>query len=213
MPDAPHNTRTQLYLVTPPVAEADSILDDLGAALAAGEIACVLLDPGTADEHAAKKIIRAVGALVQGQGTALLVAGSASLAARAGADGVHLAAPGPELGDALESLKPERIVGVSGLRTRHDAMTVAETGIDYVMFGEPYRDGTMPSLDLVLERTEWWAELFEIPCVAYAPDLEAIGRLAAAGADFVALGPRLWLGRGKAGAVLADAVRVLEERA
>jgi thiamine-phosphate pyrophosphorylase len=213
MPEAQQKIRTQLYLVTPPVTEPESIMAKLGAALSAGEIACVLLDPGAADEHAAKKTIRAVCALVQPKGTALLVAGSASLAARAGADGVHLFSPGPGLDEALDSLKPERIVGVSGLRSRHDAMTVAETGIDYVMFGEPHRDGGVPSLSSVLERTEWWAELFEIPCVAYAPDFDSIGPLAAAGADFVALAPRIWLDEGEAGPILESALRVLEERA
>jgi thiamine-phosphate pyrophosphorylase len=213
MPEAQHKTRTQLYLVTPPVTEAESIIQELGAAFTAGEIACVLLDPGAADEHAAKKTIRAIGALVQPKGSAFLVSGSASLAARAGADGVHLSSPGPALAEALDSLKPERIVGVSGLRSRHDAMTVAETGIDYVMFGEPHRDGSFPSLDSVLERTEWWAELFEIPCVAYAPDFDSIGLLAAAGADFVALGPQIWLDKGETGPILASALRVLEEQA
>jgi thiamine-phosphate pyrophosphorylase len=213
MPQAQQKTRTQLYLVTPPVTEAESIIEELGAALDAGEVACVLLDPGEADEHSAKKTIRAVGALVQPKGTALLVAGSASLAARAGADGVHLSSPGPGLAEALDSLKPERIVGVSGIRSRHDAMMVAETGIDYVMFGEPHRDGVFPSLHSVLERTEWWAELFEIPCVAHAPNFDSIGLIAAAGADFVALGPQIWLDKGETGPILASAVKVLEERA
>ena len=38
-------------------------------------------------------------------------------------------------------LKPERIVGVGGLATRHDAMLAAEQGADYVMFGEPDQVG------------------------------------------------------------------------
>ena len=38
----------------------------------------------------------------------------------------------------------------------------------------------------------WCAELFELPCVAYAADLEEIAPLVAAGADFIALGDWLW---------------------
>ncbi len=34
----------------------------------------------------------------------------------------------------------------------------------------------------------WWAEVFEIPCVAYAAELDEIAPLAAAGADFIAVG-------------------------
>ena len=38
---------------------------------------------------------------------------------------------------AVASLKPDRIAGCGGLATRHDAMLAAESGADYVMFGEP----------------------------------------------------------------------------
>ena len=59
---------------------------------------------------------------------------------RGGADGVHL--PGRDMGPlkrALTALKPERIVGAGDVRSRHDAMQAGETGVDYVMFGEPRR--------------------------------------------------------------------------
>ena len=203
----------RLYLVTPRVSEVEAILPRLGEALAAGDIACVLLDIRAADENAAKKAIRAVAAIVQPQGAALLIAGAdaVGIAARAGADGVHVADPGPGLAEALDSLRPERIVGVSGLRSRHDAMTAAEAGVDYVMFGEPFRDGALPSLDQVLERTRWWAELFEIPCVAYAPGVESVALLASAGADFIALGGAFWSG-GTIASSVAAAARSLEAR-
>ena len=60
------------------------------------------------------------------------------------------------------------------------------------MFGEPARDGRTPPLEAIVERTGWWAELFEIPCVAYAPDLGAVPLLADCGADFVAVGHAVW---------------------
>ena len=44
---------------------------------------------------------------------------------------------------AIESLKPERIVGAGFLRTRDEAMTAGEMGADYVMFGEPRRGAAM----------------------------------------------------------------------
>jgi thiamine-phosphate pyrophosphorylase len=43
----------------------------------------------------------------------------------------------------------------------------------------------MPSLT---ERVTWWAEVFVIPCVAYAAHVEEIAPLVRAGADFIALG-------------------------
>ncbi len=67
-------------------------------------------------------------------------------------------------------------------------MTAAEAGADYVMFGEPDESGKRPGIDSVTERVTWWAELFEIPCVAYAAQLKEVEQLIVAGADFVALG-------------------------
>ena len=48
-------------------------------------------------------------------------------------------------------------------------MTLGEAGADYLMFGEPRPDGSLPALDEVVERAAWWAEIFETPCVAFAP--------------------------------------------
>jgi thiamine-phosphate pyrophosphorylase len=58
-----------------------------------------------------------------------------------------------------------------------------------VMFGEPRADGSLPPLEQVLERCRWWAEVFNIPCIGYAPDAAAVAPLAATGVEFVALGP------------------------
>ena len=93
---------------------------------------------------------------------------------------------------ALEQLKPERIAGAGGLATRHDAMTAAEAGADYVMFGEPDAAGERPSFAAIEERIAWWAEVFEAPCVGYAASDDEVAPLVKAGADFVALGDWLW---------------------
>ena len=61
------------------------------------------------------------------------------------------------------------------------------------MFGEPRRDGYTPPLAETIERTAWWAEIFETPCVAFAGALDAVAPLTAAGADFIALGDAIWL--------------------
>jgi thiamine-phosphate pyrophosphorylase len=60
------------------------------------------------------------------------------------------------------------------------------------MFGEPRGAAPAMALELLLERVSWWAEIFETPCVAYGETIEAAGRLAAAGADFVALDGAIW---------------------
>ncbi len=181
----------RLYLVTPALADAQAFAKPLAAALAAGDVAAVLLRLCDADERTQINRAKALGPVVQDKGTALLIDGHADLVARAGADGAHLTGIAA-FTDALERLKPERIVGVGGLVTRHDAMVAAEMGADYLMFGEPDAAGERPGFDAIVQRVAWWAEVFEAPCVAYAASEDEVAPLVKAGADFVALGDWLW---------------------
>ena len=72
------------------------------------------------------------------------------------------------------------------------------------MFGEP-DDGQRPSFEAIVERVDWWAEVFEIPCVGYAASSDEVGPLAAAGADFVASAVTIWDDRAGRGGVAAAA--------
>ncbi|MBI1201572.1 MAG: thiamine phosphate synthase [Rhodopseudomonas sp.] len=180
----------RLYLMTPPVDDAAVFVAPLAKALAAGDVAAVLLQLADADERSQINRIKALIAPVQAAGAALLIDGSAErdrLVARGGADGAHMLGI-DDFNAALGHLKPDWIVGCGGLSTRHDAMAAAEAGADYVMFGEPDAHGERPGLDAVLERVAWWAEVFETPCVAYAAARDEIAPLVAAGADFIAIG-------------------------
>jgi thiamine-phosphate pyrophosphorylase len=180
--------------MTPPLqlGDVEAFLPRFAAALAAAPIASALLRLAASGQGDARAIGAPLVKAAQGAGCALLVKDDARLAARLGADGVHISGAGANLSEALESLKPHRIVGAGGLRSRDEAMRAGELGADYVMFGEPRGDGSSPALDTVIERTAWWAEIFETPCVAYAPSLPDAAALARAGADFVALGEAIW---------------------
>ena len=203
----------RLYLLTPPLADAAAFAPALESALASADVACVLVRLASTDEGAAKKILKALAPVVQKRDAALLVEQAPGLAARAGADGAHLRASGeklvPQLEDAIDSLKPERIVGVGGLKSRHDAMSAGELDIDYVMFGDPAPDGYTPPAEQTLERVAWWADIFNVPCVGYAARLDDIAPLVGAGADFVALGTALWDDPRGTTAAAADAARIL----
>jgi thiamine-phosphate pyrophosphorylase len=182
------NPPTRLMLVTPLVADADAMAFRLMQAQAGGDLAAVLLRLTDGDERSRIERVKRLSGPVQAANVALIVEASALVAARGGADGVHLTG-GPEaIAEARSSLKGERIIGAGGLRARHDAMDVGEAGVDYVMFGDPRPDGSMPPLAAVIERAGWWAEIFETPCVAYAPDPESVPALVETGAEFVALG-------------------------
>jgi thiamine-phosphate pyrophosphorylase len=205
----PSKMPTRLYVVTPALADPQAAADLLGPALAAADVAAVLLRLAAADERTLINRIKEIAPIVQERGAALLVEGHAGLVARAGADGAHVAGI-TAAQEAIEALKPERIVGAGGLASRHDAMLAAAAGADYVMFGEPDATGKRPTFEAIRERIEWWTEVFEIPCVAYAASLAEIGDLAAA--EFVALGPDILSDpRGPAAAVADAAARLTTE--
>jgi len=178
-------------LVTPPVLDPGAISFRLMQAFAGGDVAAVLLRLAPGDERSLTERVKALAPPVQAQNVALVVEASAQVASRGGADGVHVTGGVEAIADARSSLRQERIIGVGGLRSRHDAMDAGEAGVDYVMFGEPRPDGSLPPLPAVIERASWWAEIFETPCIAYAPDAESVPALVETGAEFLALGA--WL--------------------
>ena len=103
---------------------------------------------------------------------------------------------------SVNSLSTSRCVGAGGLRSRDDAMEAGEQDADYVMFGEPTRDGWSPPAEQVLERAGWWTEIFNVPCVAYAATLADVAALAKIGVDFIAVRDAVWNDpRGPAAAV------------
>jgi thiamine-phosphate pyrophosphorylase len=196
----------RLYLLTPILSDVQAFAPELEAAMDAGDVACVLVQVTGNDEGEIKKAAQRLAPIVQGREAALLVEGDPRIAARVNADGVHVRAKGealgPALANAVESCRPDRIVGAGGLRSRDDAMTAGEADVDYVMFGEPAPDGWTPPPEQVLERAAWWAEIFNVPCVAYANTLEEVAELAAARVDFIALREAIWNDpRGPAAAV------------
>jgi thiamine-phosphate pyrophosphorylase len=198
----------RLYLVTPAVADPAAVQDMLGAAVRSGDVAAVLLRLAAADERTLINRAKALAPLVQDHGAALLLDGLPDIVAHVGADGAHLSDIAA-FEAALGTLKPARIAGCGGLQTRHDAMLAAERGADYVMFGEPDRRQHRPSLDALVERVAWWAELFEAPCVGFAGGIEEVAPIADAGADFLALGDWIFDYPQGAAAAVAEAANRL----
>src|SRR5688572_19949153 len=115
-PPAPPAPR--LYLATPPLTDGAALAPQLAGLLAAADIAAVLVRLADADERSKINRVKALAATVQTPGAALLLDGHVELVARSGADGIHVDRVAL-LSDALEQLKPDRIVGVGGLHSRH----------------------------------------------------------------------------------------------
>jgi thiamine-phosphate pyrophosphorylase len=200
----------RLYLATPVVDDPSSLIASLPGMLAEADVAAVLVRLKPTDQRTMISRVKALASAIQNSGAALLLDGHVELVARGGADGAHLT--GIEaMQEALPSLKPDRIAGVGGLATRHDSMAAGEAGADYVLFGEPDAHGQRPSVEAIAERLQWWAELFEPPCVGFAATLDEAGEFADAGADFVLVGDLIWADPRGAAAALMDAGQAIRQ--
>ena len=200
----------RLYLATPEVDDPSSLIASLPGLLAGADVAAVLVRLKPTDQRSMISRVKALAPAIQNSGAALLLDGHVELVARAGADGAHLT--GIEaMEEALPSLKPDRIAGVGGLATRHDSMAAGELGADYVLFGEPDARQQRPSVEAIAERLQWWAELFEPPCVGFAASREEVLEFAAAGADFVLVGDFIWADPRGAAAALMDAEQMIRQ--
>lgn len=163
----------------------------LGAALTAVQIASVLIVPRedeVLDAASAKPLVE----LAQRAGAAALIADDVPLARSLKADGVHLGISLDASGDYAEArriLGPRAIIGFDSGISRDNAMTLAEDGAEYVGFGAPPDHSDLQRARAVRdELIGWWAEIFEVPCVAFDVESpEVAEELARAGADFVAV--------------------------
>jgi thiamine-phosphate pyrophosphorylase len=204
LPPAP-----RLYLATPPIDDPAQLVAVLQELLKGEAVAAVLLRLKPSDPRSLVTRAKAIAPLVQQAGAALLLDGEPEPVARSGADGAHLNDIAA-LQEHIGALQPDRIAGVGGLRTRHDAMLAGELGADYVLFGEPDAHGQRPAPDAIAERLNWWAELFEPPCVGYALSFEEAFEFAAAGADFVLVGELIWDDARGPALALADAADAIQ---
>lgn len=167
--------------------------DRLAAAIAAADLASVILvaSPGSALSKTSVAPLIATG---QASGVAMLIEADAELARASGADGIHLPVcdhPLDVLRAARATLGVKSIVGADAGRSRHDAMSLGEDGADYVAFGlPPFVEEGDEALERQIAIVAWWAEIFEVPCVAMdVSDIAAAQKFAHAGADFVCLSP------------------------
>jgi thiamine-phosphate pyrophosphorylase len=166
-------------------------LNRVGEALdATGAVTLLLYPPqdGNIDPVVARPLVE----LAQGKKIAALLLDDAAAARASGADGVHLSWR-PEIDEAYQAtrktLGPNSIVGADAGFSRHDAMSLGETGADYVSFGKPPgEDDTGDIADERAELVQWWVDIFVVPGVAFdVTSTEEAARLARIGADFIAV--------------------------
>lgn len=197
-------TDTQLYLISPLDVGGD-FPTRLERALTAGSglVTAFQFRVKGVEGHEAALLAAPLQAICTAHDVAFIVNDSVALAKRLKADGVHLGQDDGSPRDAREELGREAQIGVTCHASRHMAMEAGEAGADYVAFGAFYPsttkdvakdrgpDAETPDLELL----EWWAGIFEIPCVAIGGITpENCKPLIEAGADFLAVSGAVWGG-------------------
>lgn len=187
----------QLYLISPLDVGGD-FPQRLVRAIDAGEgaVAAFQFRVKGLDQHDAARLAAPLQAICAERDVAFIVNDSIALAKRLKADGVHLGQGDGDVKEVREELGREAQIGVTCHASRHLAMDAGEAGADYVAFGAFFPSSTKDTEHRAeLELLEFWAGLFEIPCVAIGgitPDNCA--PLVAAGADFLAVSGAVWNG-------------------
>ncbi len=185
--------RTRLYLITPPRIE-DAFGAALAAALAAGDVAAVQLRLKDTPDADVLRIGARLKPIVQDAGAAFIVNDRPDLAAKLGADGVHIGQGDAPYAEARAALGKDKTIGVTCHASKHLAMEAAEAGADYVAFGAFFPTQTKDApIRADLDLLSWWREAMEIPCVAIGGiTVDRAEALARAGADFIAVSAGVW---------------------
>ena len=203
--------RARLFLITPRVVDAATFAPQLEAALAAGDVASLLIAPDAAPDVDLQAIAETLVPIAQKHDVAALVLGDSRVMGRARADGIHIEAGETALKEAIETLQPKSIVGAGNIRVRHEAMEAGEAGADYIFFGlldlEEGEEVHRKTIDL----GAWWADLFEPPCVLLSGrTMASVEVCARTGADFVAVRAAIWDHPDGPAAAIAEANAVLD---
>ena len=183
----------QLYLITPRAFELADFLPRLESVLDAAPIACLRLALATEDETALTRAADALRETAHARDIPLVIERHALLAERLGLDGVHLPRGATSgLRKLRETLGKDAIIGVDAGSLRHDGITMAEAGADYVSFAPVGETALGDGQQAGLELFEWWSQMIEVPVVAEgALTPELVAELAPV-ADFLAIGDEIW---------------------
>lgn len=188
-------TDCRLYLVTPPaIGDVAAFAKTLAATLDAGDVACVQLRLKDAPDDAVCRAVDFLRPEAQRRGVAFILNDRPDLAFETGCDGVHVGQDDMPCRKARAAVGGNAIVGVTCHDSRHLAMEAGEAGADYVAFGAFYPTVTKEARTMAEpELLSWWAELFEVPCVAIGGITVGNARpLVEAGADFLAVCGGVW---------------------
>jgi thiamine-phosphate pyrophosphorylase len=204
--------RPRLVLATTLLPDGDAGEAALRAALGAGDVASVLIDPAGRQPGPFQDFAERLVPLIQEAGAAAIVAEDTRCAGRVRADGFHDASGSvAALREAVGRFSPRLIVGGSGFTTRHDALEAGECMPDYMFFGKLGADSAAAPLRRNLELAEWWASIVEIPCIVQGgSDLATLASAIETRAEFIALSSAVFADLGAAAAQVEAANRMID---
>ena len=189
-PDAP--AAPQLYLITPVGAEPSVVSPMLAEIIERFEVACIRI-PGGGDAAQLGRMADTVRELAHANDIAVVIEDHIKLAQQHGLDGVHLLKPsGKNIRLARQELGPDAIVGAYCGASRHEGISAAEAGADYVSFGPMGETALGHGERAALDLFEWWSEVIEVPIIAEgALTAELVAKFGPV-TDFFAVGEEIW---------------------
>ena len=184
--------RPQITLITPPAFDLDVFPDHLAAVLDSTDIACVRLSMATKDQDLIARAADACRLVAHAHDVAIVIDTHLLLVERLGLDGVHLPDGGRSVRKARKDLGADAIIGAFGGVTRHEGISAAEAGADYVAFGPvgatTLGDGSQAPFELF----EWWSEMIEVPVIAEGALTVALIEQLGPVTDFFGIGEEIW---------------------
>lgn len=182
----------QIYLITPSQFEPSAFVADLSAILDSRDIGCVRLSMATKDEDELARMGDLLRETCHARDVALVIANHFRMVERLGLDGCHLEDGHKQVRDIRKTLGNDGIVGAYCGNSRHNGMTAAETGADYVSFGPVATgnlgDGSVAEPDLF----SWWSQMIEVPVVAEGGLTPELVKTLSPLTDFLGIGDEIW---------------------
>jgi thiamine-phosphate pyrophosphorylase len=182
----------QLYLITPSELDLEVFPDRLAACLDSAEVTCVRLALGTRDEDRIARAADTLREVTHARDVALVIETHVQMAERLGLDGVHLTDAARSIKTVRKLLGEDAIIGSYCGNSRHDGMTAAELGADYVAFGPVGPSALGGGKQADLELFAWWSEMIEVSVVAEGALTADLIRMLAPHTDFFGIGDEIW---------------------
>ncbi|WP_293574296.1 thiamine phosphate synthase [Phaeobacter sp.] len=184
--------KPQIYLTTPASFELGRFPDLLARVLDDCEIACIRLELASRDEDTLSRAGDALRSVAHARDVAIVISDHQVLAERLGLDGVHLSDASRSVRAARKSLGADAIVGSFCGASRHDGLTAAEAGADYVSLGPVGTSGLGDGNQAPRDLFQWWSEMIEVPVVAEGGLTPELVRELTPYTDFFGIGDEIW---------------------